>query len=103
MAMQVAGTMTLGDLIAQACACGAEVEVARLRAWSDEFEEWYISRYLVLGDRHAPLPTVDDDDYLLDVPIVEFIATRLGLEVEVTGNGWRPTTTLKLPDSTPDP
>ena len=30
-AMQVAGTMTLGDLIDQACACGAEVVMSVLR------------------------------------------------------------------------
>ena len=93
----------LGDLIAQACACGARVEVAQLRAWSDEFDDWYVPRYLVLGDRHVPLPTIDDDGYLLDVPIVEFITTRLGLEMEVRGNGWRPITTLKVPNRRLDP
>ena len=95
MAMQVAGTMTLGDLIAQVCACGARVEKATFRAWSDEFGEWYIPRYLVRGDRHVPLPTTDDMSYILDVDTVEFVCVRLGLEMDITRHGWSATTTLR--------
>ena len=76
MAMQVAGTMTLGDLIAQACACGARVEKAVFRVWSEEFGEWFIPRYLVRGDRHVALPTTNDESYMLDVANVEFVCVR---------------------------
>ena len=96
-AMQVAGTMTLGDLVAQACACGAEVETSRVRVWNTAFEEWHTPRYLVLGDRHAPLPTTDDDSYMLDVHLVEFVCQRLGLEMEITRRGMTATTRLFKP------
>ena len=100
-AMQVAGTMTLGDLIAQACACGAEVVASGLRVRSTEFDEWYTPRYLLLNDRHVPLPTTDDDAYMLDVHIVEFICVRLGLVMEITRNGMIASTRLFKPDGPP--
>ena len=81
MAMRVAGTMTLGDLIDRACAMGARVEKAGLRVWSEEFEGWYVPEYLVRGEFHVPLPTTNDRDYMLDAEIVDFIRTRLRLPV----------------------
>ena len=100
-AMQVAGTMTLGDLIRQARAYGAEVVTSSYRVRSSEFDEWCTPRYLILGDKHVPLPTTDDDAYLLDVPIVEFVCIRLGLEMEVTRVGMRATTRLFKPENPP--
>ena len=100
-AMQVAGTMTLGDLIAQVCAWGAEVVTSGLRVRSTEFDEWYTPRYLLLNDRHVPLPTTDDDAYMLDVHIVEFICVRLGLEIEITRHGMIASTRLFKPNGPP--
>ena len=100
-AMQVAGTMTLGDLISQARACGAEVVASGLRVRSSEFDEWYTPRYLILGDRHAPLPTTDDDTHMLDVHIVEFVCLRLGLEIKITRHGMSASTRLFKPDGPP--
>ena len=81
MAMQVAGTMTLGDLIDRACAMGARLEKAGMKAWSEEFGDWYVPEYLVCEESHVPLPTTNDRDYMLDVAIVNFIRTRLKLSV----------------------
>ena len=100
-AMQVAGTMTLGGLIAQARACGADIATSTLRVRSSEFDEWYTPRYLILGDRHAPLPATDDDTCMLDVHVVEFICLRLGLEIEITRHGMSASTRLFKPDGPP--
>ena len=100
-AMQVAGTMTLGDLIAQTRAGGAKIVASELRVRSTEFAEWYTPRYLILNDRHVPLPTTDDDAYMLDVHIVEFICVRLGLEMEITRQGMIASTRLFTPDGPP--
>ena len=81
MAMQVAGTMTLGDLIARALAMGARRESAETAYWSEEFGDWYVPEYLVKDGRHVPLPTTNDHAVLLDVETVEFVRSRLGLSV----------------------
>ena len=81
MAMRVAGTMTLGDLIDRAGAMGARLEKAGMRAWSEEFGAWYVPEYLVRGEYHVPLPTTNDRGYLLDVAIVDFVRIRLGFTV----------------------
>ena len=101
-AMLVAGTMTLGDLIDQARACGAELVVSTLRFQSSAlFDAWYNPRHLLLNGRHAPLPTTDDDAYVLDVHEVEFICLRLGLKTKTTRHGMRTKTILFKPDGPP--
>ena len=79
MAMQVAGTMTLGDLIAQAKAKGASIEKAEREYWSDVYQGWYRPEYLVMGDRAVPLPTTNDHSVPVDGEYVDFVRSRLGL------------------------
>lgn len=97
-AMQVTGTMTLGDLITQARACGAEVVVLKLRVRSSiVFDVWHTPRFLVLNGERVPLPKIDDDAYMLDMHTLEGIRLRLGLEMEITPDGIR----LSKPNSSP--
>ena len=79
MAMQVAGAMMLGDRIAQAKAKGASIERAGQEYWSDEYQGWYCPEYLVMGDRHVPLPTTNDHSVPVDGEYVDFVRSRLGL------------------------
>ena len=83
MAMQVAGTMMLGDLIKWALAHGARLEQGDKLAMSDDFDEWYRPEYLVRGRRHVPLPTTNDRQLMLDAPKVNHIKQRLGFPISV--------------------
>ena len=77
MAMQVAGTMTLGGLIEWARSRGYSVITEGAVQTSGEYGGTYTPRYLVQDDRRVALPTVDEDDLLLDVETVHLIKNRL--------------------------
>ena len=77
MAMQVHGTMTVGEFVKYAIKSGAKLH--SLNKFTNGNGEDYQRRILSIGDKRVVIPGENDDSRLLHVEEVEYLKFRLGL------------------------